>query len=111
MPERKRSEYNVGQALVEGQAFKKWEYGKSDEETCGWMADKAREKEFGSVHRAARCQYRTCKFCYICQGDEVEWSDGKTRRSHGGYILFLNGGCVSWKIGLQKIVTLSSCES
>lgn len=26
-------------------------------------------------------------------------------------MLFLNGGCVSWKSGLQKMVTLSSCES
>jgi hypothetical protein len=38
-------------------------------------------------------------------------SDVITRRSHGGYMLFLNGGCVSWKSGLQKMVTLSSCES
>ena len=38
-------------------------------------------------------------------------SDAITRRSHGGYMLFLNGGCVSWKSGLQKMVTLSSCES
>jgi hypothetical protein len=34
-----------------------------------------------------------------------------TRRSHGGYMLFLNGWCVSWKSGRQKMVTLSSCES
>jgi hypothetical protein len=34
-----------------------------------------------------------------------------TRRSHGGYIMFLNHGCVSWKSGLQPIVTLSSCEA
>ena len=38
-------------------------------------------------------------------------SDVITLRSHGGYMLFLNGGCVSWKSGLQKMVTLSSCES
>ena len=38
-------------------------------------------------------------------------SDPITRRSHGGYMLFLNGGCVSWKSGLQKMVALSSCES
>ena len=38
-------------------------------------------------------------------------SDVITRRSHGGYMLFLNGGCVSWKSDLQKMVTLSSCES
>ena len=38
-------------------------------------------------------------------------SDVITRRSHGGYIFFLNGGCVSWKSGLQKMVTLNSCES
>jgi hypothetical protein len=34
-----------------------------------------------------------------------------TRRSHGGYMLFLNGRCVSWKSGLQKMLTLSNCES
>ena len=34
-----------------------------------------------------------------------------TRRSHGGYLMFLNHGCVSWKSGLQPIVTLSSCEA
>ena len=34
-----------------------------------------------------------------------------TRRSHAGWINFLNHGPVSWKSGLQPIVTLSSCES
>ncbi len=34
-----------------------------------------------------------------------------TRRSHGGWINFLKRGPVSWKSGLQPIVTLSSCES
>jgi hypothetical protein len=34
-----------------------------------------------------------------------------TRRSHGGWINFLNRGPVSWKSGLQAIVTLSRCES
>ena len=38
-------------------------------------------------------------------------SDVITRRSHGGYMLFSNGGCDSWKSGLQKTVTMSSCES
>ena len=33
-------------------------------------------------------------------------SDVITLRSHGGYMLFLNGGCISWKSGLQKMVTL-----
>ena len=37
--------------------------------------------------------------------------DAMTRRSHGGYICFLNGGPVAWKSGLQQIVTLSSCEA
>ena len=37
--------------------------------------------------------------------------DQMTRRSHGGYINFINGGAVSWKSGLQPIVTLSSCEA
>jgi hypothetical protein len=34
-----------------------------------------------------------------------------TRRSHGGWINFLNRGPVSWKSGLQPIVTLGRCES
>ena len=34
-----------------------------------------------------------------------------TRKSHGGWINFLNNGPVSWKSGLQPIVTLSSCEA
>ena len=38
-------------------------------------------------------------------------SDVITRRSHGGFLVFMNGGVVSWKSGLQKMVTLSSCES
>jgi hypothetical protein len=37
--------------------------------------------------------------------------DTHTRRSHGGYINFVNDGAVSWKSGLQSIVTLSSCEA
>ena len=37
--------------------------------------------------------------------------DPMTRRSHGGYINFLNHGAVSWKSGLQQVVTLSSCEA
>lgn len=38
-------------------------------------------------------------------------TDTMTRRSHSGYIDFLNHGAVSWKSGLQAIVTISSCES
>ena len=38
-------------------------------------------------------------------------SDPITRRSHSGFLIFNNGGCISWKSGLQKLVTLSSCES
>ena len=38
-------------------------------------------------------------------------SDLVTRRSHSGFLIFNNGGCISWKSGLQKLVTLSSCES
>jgi hypothetical protein len=37
--------------------------------------------------------------------------DAMTRRSHGGFINFINHGAVSWKSGLQPIVTLSSCEA
>ena len=28
-----------------------------------------------------------------------------------GICFFLNGGCISWKSGLQKMMTLNSCES
>jgi hypothetical protein len=38
-------------------------------------------------------------------------SDPITRRSHPGFLIFNNRGCISWKSGLQKLVTLSSCES
>ena len=38
-------------------------------------------------------------------------NDTMTRRSHGGYVNFINHGAVSWKSGLQAIVTLSSCEA
>jgi hypothetical protein len=37
--------------------------------------------------------------------------DAMTRKSHGGFINFVNNGAVSWKRGLQNIVTLSSCEA
>jgi hypothetical protein len=37
-------------------------------------------------------------------------SDVITRRSHGGYMFFFNGGCVSWQSGLQKMVTLTNVE-
>ena len=37
--------------------------------------------------------------------------DNMTRRSHAGYMNFVNHGAVSWKSGLQPIVTLSSCEA
>ena len=36
--------------------------------------------------------------------------DSMTRKSHGGFINFINHGPVSWKSGLQPIVTLSSCK-
>lgn len=37
--------------------------------------------------------------------------DSMTRRSHAGYLNFVNHGAISWKSGLQPIVTLSSCEA
>ena len=37
--------------------------------------------------------------------------DAMTRKSHGGFINFVNNGAVSWKTVLQSIVTLSSCEA
>ena len=37
--------------------------------------------------------------------------DAMTGKSHGGFINFVNNGALSWKSGLQSIVTLSSCEA
>ena len=34
-----------------------------------------------------------------------------TRRSHGGWLVYLNGGAILWKSGLQLMITLSSCEA
>ena len=34
-----------------------------------------------------------------------------TRRSHVGWLMFLNHGAVPWKSGLQPMVTLWSCEA
>ena len=45
--------------------LKRWRYGKSGTETCGWMADEAEENEFGSVQCVARCRCDTCRFCYM----------------------------------------------
>ena len=44
-------------------------------------------------------------------GDASYAADPITRRSHGGYLTYLNGGPISWKSGLQKLVCLSSAES
>jgi hypothetical protein len=37
--------------------------------------------------------------------------DAMMQKSHGGFINFVNNGAVSWKSGLQSIVTLSRCEA
>ena len=34
-----------------------------------------------------------------------------TRRSHGGWLVYMNGGAILWKSGLQPMITLSSCEA
>jgi hypothetical protein len=70
--------------VKEEQAFKKWEYGESGERKCGWIADEAGEKELGFVHCTARCQCRSCQYCYVCQGDEVKWSEDKLRKCMEG---------------------------
>jgi hypothetical protein len=31
------------------------------------------------VHNAVKFERATCQYCYICQGDEVKWSDDKLR--------------------------------
>jgi hypothetical protein len=31
------------------------------------------------VHNAVKCECDTCRYCYICQDDEVKWSDDKLR--------------------------------
>ena len=35
----------------------------------------------------------------------------RTRRWHGGWLVYLNGGAISWKSGLQPMMTPSSCEA
>lgn len=34
-----------------------------------------------------------------------------TRRSLTGYVFTMQGGCVSWKLNLQKVVALSSTKA
>eukprot|EP00961_Rhodomonas_salina_P289991 3918460-Rhodomonas_salina.2 len=43
--------------------------------------------------------------------DSSDGDDAFTSRSTGGYLLYLNGSLVSWQSKLQKLITLSSCES
>jgi hypothetical protein len=51
----------------------------------------------------------TDKLVAYCDADFA--GDTDTRRSTSGYIVFFNGGPVTWFSKLQSIVTLSSCES
>lgn len=43
--------------------------------------------------------------------DASDADDPVKKRSTGGYIVFYNGSPVSWSSGLQRLTTLSTCES
>ncbi len=43
--------------------------------------------------------------------DSSEADDPIQRRSTGGYIVYYNGSPVAWSTGLQRLTTLSTCES
>ena len=34
-----------------------------------------------------------------------------SRRSHGGWLVYLNGGAIAWKRGLLQMIMLSCCEA
>jgi hypothetical protein len=68
------------------QAFGKWVYDESDSEKCECTPGEAGEKELVFVHNAVKCECDTCRYCYICQEDEVKWSDDKLRA-------FMYGDC------------------
>ena len=57
----------------------KWIYDESDRVSCRCTPGEAGEKELGFVHNAVKFERATCQYCYICQGDEVKWSDDKLR--------------------------------
>jgi hypothetical protein len=46
----------------------------------------AGEKKLGFVHHAVKCECDTCRYCYICQDDEVKWSYDNLR-------VFMDGDC------------------
>ena len=89
---------------------------------------KPNSKVIEAAKRVVRYLLKTKDFCITWSTEEGDidperinriWgavdasfaSDPITRRSHSGFLIFNNGGCISWKSGLQKMVTLSSCES
>jgi hypothetical protein len=61
------------------QTFCKWRYDESDTEKCECTPGEAGQKELGFVHNAVKCECDTCRYCYVCQDDEVKWSDNKLR--------------------------------
>ncbi len=43
--------------------------------------------------------------------DTSDADDQFARRTTGGFVVFYNGSPVSWNTGLQRLTTLSTCES
>ena len=52
---------------------------------------------------------RGAKLYAYCDASDAD--DPIKRRSTGGYVVFYNGSPVSWSTGLQRLTTLSTCES
>ena len=69
-------------------------------------------KDFTIQWRSSREEQDLGTSCVLTGAVDASYAtDAMTRRSHGGWINVINHGAVSWKSGLQAIVTLSSCES
>ena len=84
---------------------------------------KPNSKVIEAAKRVVRYLLKTKDFCITWSTEEGDidperinriWgavdasfaSDPITRRSHSGFLIFNNGGCISWKSGLQKMVCL-----